>query len=189
MISLEPKTKKLLRKILKILGILFVTSIVLWFVAINSYLTRQEKQRFVSASAELEKLSQEIQEKIGPAASIEDSSSCDRPNLKFAKGSLSCNVGTALHYEVTDSTRANELLALAKSISTEEIRKGPFAKDVFFISSESQSDQTLYQDIPPFQNLSCSISYRLGFEDAKNVLSIHLSCGSSARAEHYPLED
>jgi hypothetical protein len=184
MINLAPKTKKYLKLAGKILLLLIVVGSLAWFFIINPYLIRQEKQRFESATAELEKLSQQIQAKIGQSGSVVEDNSCDRPNLKSEKGPLSCDVGYELTYSEVSAEEAFTRIGIVKDISQKPLRIGSVnMKSLTFL--ENSERQTIFQDLSLDTDHSCFVSYSYDV----NVFSILLSCGGPARAEHYPVED
>lgn len=194
MLSSEPKTKKLLKLLGKVFLALIVLGLLAWFLIISPYLTRQEKARFESAHSELEKLAQEIQTKVGTAESVTDSSTCDRPNLKSAKGPLGCSTGLKLTYTVANNLGANIILTTVVENSMESLRPGPLTDATEFTSEQKRSAQIIYQDIPSLSDLSCAISYEYYSPESKlenkdGLLDVILSCFGPALAEYYSVED
>lgn len=184
MISLEPKTKKTLQLAGKLLLAVIVLSALAWYLVINPYLIRQEKQRFESASVELEKLAQQIQTKIGPAQPVKSDNYCDRPNLKFAKGGLSCDVNIKLVYSNLSYSEAYSRALETSLISSEPLRVGSVSMNEP-IFTDSDKRQVIFQDTESYGDLSCFIAY----EYSDTTLIITLSCGGPVRAKLYPMSD
>lgn len=189
MFNLDPKTKKLVKLAGKIFLGIVVASTVAWFLVINPYLIAQEKKRFEAASAELDKLAQQIQAKIGAAQEVKAENFCNRPNLKFAKGPLSCYVTNDLMYTAIDELSANNLTNSLKSISDEPLREGAvFMKGTSFDKNEDRR-QFIFQSLPNIYNLSCTNTYSYSSNQTEKNYIVHISCGSSARSEYFPLQD
>ncbi len=187
MITLSPKTKKLLRIGLVSLGTVAVAGILAWFTVINPYLTRKEKQRFESAAVELEKLSQEIQTKFGSAAAVRKIKFCDRPNLKFQKGPLSCDVTYELDYALS-AAESNQLINRSAEIGPGQLRKGYAHMEGTQFIAEYSKQQAIFQDYKSIEGLKCTLAYIFANKDTSTVLTLSISCGEPARSKHYPLK-
>ncbi|MBA3758271.1 hypothetical protein H0X10_01395 [Candidatus Saccharibacteria bacterium] len=194
MFDLEPKIKKWLKLALKGVLLLIFVSVLAWFFVINPYLIRQEKKRFDQAAISLEQLAQEIQTKIGPANEVIQDNSCGRANLKSEKGPLSCSVSSSLTYAINNTEDANILLTEASTLNTNELREGPLATDIVFVSpSKSKSTQIIYQNIGVIESFRCVTSYEYSFDDTLEVTSKHnlkiiVNCGGAAKTEYFPIE-
>lgn len=184
MINLPPKTKKWLSLAGKTFVVIVAVGLLVWFFIINPYLTRQEKQRFESASSELKNISQEIQSSIGAANTELKNNSCDRPNLKLEKGPLSCDVGYELEYTESNALSATSMVQQTEKVSDAPLRIGSGGMESLKYT-EGMGRQVIYQDIESLNGLSCFIAYSYHQE----LLNILVSCGGPARAEHYPVED
>jgi hypothetical protein len=187
MINLAPKTKKTLELAGKILLILIVVGSLAWFFIINPYLIRQEKQRFESAAAELEKLSQDINGKLNSDAEMISNHSCGRANLKSEEGPLSCNVSFYSIHKAVDVNEANQILMTVSSLNSNPLRKGPLSDGVTFVEPSNSLPQIIYQSIGEIHGLSCAHSYE--YRPYESSIKITQNCGGSAIAEHYPVED
>lgn len=193
MVDLSPKTKKLLVLAGKVFTVMVLAGVLLWFLVINPLLIRAEKQRFESASAELEKLANQIQQKIGTPILFGGKNSCGRSNLKLDEGPLICNVKYFLEYNTTSVEQSNQLLSTLGSMYDSPLREGPLAKSTVFTDRAEKSVQIIYQDIGKLSDFSCVQSYEYyptgnAKSDGQQV-KIVLNCGGPARAEHYPVED
>ncbi len=184
MISLEPKTKKLVKLVGKIFLGIIVAGTVAWFLVINPYLISQEKKRFEAASVELDKLAQEIQSKVGLSQEVKEEYSCDRPNQKFSKGPLSCDVGYKLIYADESASGSMERVSTISQISSEPLRAGSIGMETANFN-ENNKRQKIFQDIKSIQEFSCFISY----EYHTSQFEVIVSCGGSARSEYYPPQD
>lgn len=196
MASSSSKVKNGIRKLFTYLPIVLVVGVGFWFAVIGPYLTRQEKNRFEAAHAELESLAEEIQTKTGPADSVNSNQNCAYASAKFSRGDRSCSINININYPDFTLTKSNEAM-----LDLVDIKGGKLYPGAGNMNQEKFEDSEHYRQTFSQQfssaNLLCSISYRytdttkLSVDPGQDVtgMIISLRCGGPARAEHYPLED
>lgn len=186
----KPKIKKIL-----IYGVLAVAII---GAAIYIFLIQREKAQFNQAEKEIDALYAQIVEKVGKPDQEKKEKSCDRPNLKFDKGPLSCFVGKYLLYENKSASTSTEILNRIFSLGTGSLRHGSAAATgaSFSDSVKIAGDQRFFQDLATQSSLSCNFSYTYPsieqdefIASSPSALVIGISCYRPALLEYFPLKD
>lgn len=187
-------TKKLVYKIIVILA---VSALVLG-VATYIFLIQREKQQFAQAEKEIDALYAQIVKKVGKPDQEKKTKTCDRPNMKYSKGNLSCSVNTYLLYEDVDTQEANVNLAEISTLGNESLRVGSAAAkgSNFTDSTRKDWDQTFFQHFRSKTPMSCNFSYThpaIEQDEFKikstNALMIGIDCYRSALGEYFPVKD
>lgn len=191
MVGLSPKTKPAVRRIFAIVLIIIAVIVFLWVLIVNPFLNRQEKNRFEAAYAELESLSKQIQEKTGTPESIETDKSCGYSSAKFSRGHRSCTVKSDIRYTDVTFDTANSIMSNAEPLVGTDLRFGLVNSHQSVFEKNERKEQRFIQQF--YSNeLRCSVEYVLlasyNLEET-NDLTLNLSCGGPARAEHYPVEE
>ena len=186
----KPKIKKIL-----IYGVLAVAAI---GAGTYIFLIQREKAQFNQAEKEIDALFAQIIEKVGKPDQEKKEKSCDRPNLKFDKGPLSCSIDRYLLFSNKDASSATEILKKVSVLGNGNLRLGSAATTGVAFSDNIQrsGDQRFFQNLESHTTLSCNLSYTYP-ADEQNIFTVNsqgaiiigLGCYSSAMVEHYPLRD
>lgn len=166
-----------------------------------------DKARFAQAEKEVAELSRSIISTVGEPLKTTHKNFCSRPNLKFEKGPLSCDVDSTLFYKVVNEGGANEIYKQVSTVVTQkwsEIASVNTKQATSFTSLNPADDTSKYQQIlkkyetndfsygcrvnyvlyqgskPPYLNYPLS-------ETSEYVLAVKTGCGDMALAQFYPL--
>jgi hypothetical protein len=194
----KPNSRLLRNSAFAAVALLAVFVLVNWLI-ITPRAIANERQKFENASEELEKIANEIESLVGPADEKLEVNSCDRANLKNAKGPLSCNVSFNLLFNDSDYLISNNIMVSVSSLNEQSLRKGSGAQNLetaFVSRDEKPQSQNYYQTIDKIADFNCAIGYRYPvipsdyevFSDTtEESFKISLSCGGAAKAEHFDL--
>lgn len=198
MFDLPPKAKAILKKLPFIILVLLVVGVIAWFVAVRPTLAYFEKKRFEAAYADLVKLSEEIQAKIGPASEVSEFKSCGRAHMKTSAGPLICNVGKEHKYTGIVPDVATENMNTLAELFEGDVRKGNLFqgndsglphKNIFEIRENGRTGQIFNQEITPYSGLGCTASYKHDIKDNVPTFYVSYLCYKTSVSEHYPLEN
>ena len=196
------KTKKFTRdKLLGLFGLVVVTMLAAYVGIYRPLTIREDKERFVEAQASLEELYTQIEGKIGKPDQVKREQSCTYASRKLEKGPLGCGVGIYLLYENKNSQVANELMQKSIVILGSKVfeRLGRMGLTSFMPVEQLNGPQSFSQEYKTFSEISCRATYLYPLfptylSDAfKTTLQenfeVDLTCGGSAKAEHFPLKN
>ena len=160
-----------------------------------------DKQRFLQAEKEIEKVAEQIQAKIGPANQVKKDNYCRYASRKFERGPRSCVVQLHFLYENHSLEEINGLLDGASSIfgtkPYDDIGRNTTGKFVP-IDDQNRGEQDLSQELSDISGLGCGVqyfypakaSYQATFDsNYQNSLKITAWCSDGAKAEHFPVTD
>lgn len=187
-------TPKLLRKILgfSVLGLL-VVGVLVYFGLIW-----REKAQFAQAEKEIDALYAQIVERVGKPDQEKKEKSCDRPNLKYKKGPLSCSVTVYALYDNSDFVRAGKLMSTISSLSSSALRPGSATTigQMGFVTPDRTNSQVFFQSVNLAPGLSCSISYDFAASQQDEFtlsgpsgVEIGVGCNRSAILEYFPMKN
>jgi hypothetical protein len=156
---------------------------------------------FRNVEKKMDKLTQEIIEKIGEPISQTKDQSCGYASAKYGKGNLGCGFINNLSYEVNSPAEATKKILVVQSIArgTKEFLHNSDNIEKFKDTSYSPIGWTSYKK--PTTTNSCSISYyykdkemlnNLGIfikNDDKNFILIRLSCGTDPLRPIFPIKE
>jgi hypothetical protein len=160
-----------------------------------------ERQRFETASAELKKLSTEIESLVGPADEVKQINFCQRPNLKNKRGPLSCVVGMYLLYKDKNDKESTLIMQETAEKIGSPLKYSLGDKDTmeFGENKEAEYREIFSQSYSTNSELSCSVSYTHPIDSSlsgmfrentpKESLQIDLTCSGPSRTEHYPMRN
>lgn len=192
------KTQNNLRK--PIYGLLIVAGLglLIFFFVVQPLQVHKQKQDFAKAETSLDTLAAKIEQTIGKADETKKVKSCDRPNLKYEQGPLSCSVLISLIYKDKTVDDANNYLnSYSKTIPTTLRSGSSFVTGSSFTKLDNQKlTQVFYQSLPESGDLVCTISYRYPSGIDQDMLTtedrgflISGLCSGPARNEFFPLKD
>lgn len=198
MFDLPPKAKAILKKLPFIILVLLVVGVIAWFVAVRPTLAYFEKKRFEAAYADLVKLSEEIQAKIGPASEVSIDNSCGRAHQKTSYGPLMCDVGINHTFSNTSPEEATKNMNTLAELFEGELRKGNLFqgnesglphKNIFEIRENGRTGQIFNQSINKYGGLQCTATYKHEVNNNQPFFYVFYSCGSSSLVQHYPMRN
>jgi hypothetical protein len=177
----------------------FGAVLVIGYLAYTPYAAAKERRQYDQAAQKLEELIPQIESLAGKADAIERTKTCDRPNLKYAKGPLNCSVGIYLLYTNSDARTSSEKKDSVSGISSLPIRSTSIdTSDTNFVPKDSvRAQQVFFQDLFSAFGLKCTTSYRYPATDRSKEfgartdesMDITVNCGGPAKAEHFPIEN
>ncbi len=185
------------------IAVIFATGVVGYMIYRQVSIV-QDRERFAKAKVSLESLHQQIEQQVSKPDRILHEDNCRYSSLKFAKGPLSCRVEIDLLYESKESTIANELMIKVSSLLGKTPEDSNFStiynnKQTSFVpKKQERADQRFHHDYTDIDNdLSCSVSYVYPakssnfeehlYDENNENFEILLSCGGSAKSEHFPV--
>lgn len=181
----------------KYIGILLLV-LVFAFFGFQLFRQWQQKQNFNKAEKSLDTLATQIEQTIGKADEVKKTKSCDRPNLKFEKGPLSCDVQVSLLYADSGLEESNQfMISLSrKQVTKLRIGSGGSTDLVFLPKNSISGSQSFYQATSNISGLSCGYSYKypsgISQEDSNTPekgFLVSISCGGPAVYQFYPLHN
>lgn len=178
-----------------VVGLITIAAVVYYPTSI--YL---DKQKFVKAEAEIDKLSQQIQSKIGKADQVVKDNSCGYASKKFGRGQRGCSVRIDHVYYNKSTPEATDLMnSLSGSYIGEPYNYFDNGDGKFGEPSKTIKEESFSQEMSTMTSLSCSVYYvyRLAGEHAdvpstqssENSFVVSLICSGNAKAEHFPVKD
>ncbi len=187
------KSQRILRYLLILLAVLVVAAI-----AYRIYQIQMEKRDFAKAEQSIDSLAQQIEQRIGKPTETRKEKTCDRANMKNAKGPLGCDISLDLLYKKLDVNQANTHFLELTDLSSSQIRVGSGATSgkAFKDPALQRGVQTFYQDLPDFSSLRCGLgfSYPSNFENKittedENNFIVTISCTGFPTQQLFPLRD
>lgn len=156
---------------------------------------RREKAHFESVAAELEKVSQDIQTKVGKPDQSKTVKSCGYASRVYTKGPLSCGTTVYLLYENKNAQQSTEIAQ--KIIPMFGTKSYSLDTETTDFSSQTKTDQKISQNFRVGANERVCLAeyiYPVTFDSfsdfktksAENI-EIALTCAMDALAEHYPV--
>lgn len=172
-----------------------------YFVLYRPYTIHLEKKSYEKAESSLNELYEKIVQKIGLPDQKKNSKSCKYTTEEFGRGFRSCSVSIYALYENKTAQEANDLMGdimpIAGSFPITKVY-GSKQPDIFLSSSAYQDKQSFTQSLGGMDDLTCSIGYtyrivaspyEMFTPKSSDNLVVELSCGGSAKAEHYPVSN
>ena len=184
--------------VLKVAGFAAICLAVLG-LTVYVYLIQREKSQFATAEKEIDALYAQIVEKVGKPDQEKKEKTCDRPNLKFAKGPLSCSVSKSMLFENKNFEESNSLMSNISSLSYMPVRVGSVSSELpgFTANGRRNGDQVFSQSFSSKTNLSCTLSYvypakeqdEFSASNTSTAFEVSFDCGGSAMSEYFPVKD
>lgn len=179
--------------ILSVLATLLLSAVVSYF-AYDTYMDRQDKQRFETVRSSVKVLHSRLQKAAAPGVEWQMRTFCSQGSVKFQEPSKSCQIITDTEVLVTSGAEATKLIERYRTLFKQ-------ASDIFkaedpYTAHPLEFPQNLangyagagYREKET--NMVCSsfftIDDRFRENKAKRILEISFSCNAGARELHYP---
>jgi hypothetical protein len=161
---------------------------------------RQDKKRFEKAEASLDELYAKIVATVGKPDQEKQDKSCAYASREFEKGPLGCAISVSALYENTTFGAANSKMTQITPLISNKVYPGPGEKyQTNFVPLAENNNQSFAQDYKKFVSISCAVDYIYPAYPSYSSspfqtkytenFQIELSCGGSAKAEHYPVSN
>lgn len=191
--------KQITKKFILKLAAYLAVAVVILGVATYIFLIQREKTQFAQAEKEIDALYAQVVEKVGKPDQERKEKTCDRPNLKFEKGPLSCSVSKSLLFENKDFKQSNEFMEKISTLGNEQLRIGSVASQGLNFTEVPRRnyDQVFFQNFSSETNLSCGFSFvypakeqdEFNTNPASTAFEVSFDCGGSAMMEYFPVKD
>ena len=181
----------------KIVVILVLATLVVSVLAYFGLIWREKKQ-FALAEKEIDALYAQIVEKIGKPDQEKKEKSCDRPNLKFEKGPLSCFTAMYLLYENKDFQDSNDIMKKVSGLGSGALRIGSVASDGIDFKEKGRryGDQVFFQDLGTNSSLNCDLSYVFPAKEqgefvkkSESAFEVGFDCGGKTMRQLFPMKN
>ena len=178
-------------------GLYGLVALVVLGVAGREVLIYRQKAEFGKAEKEIDALYAQIVEKVGKPDQEKKEKSCNRPNLKFEKGPLSCFVASYLLYENKNLEQSNNLMVEISSLGNQPLRIGSVSSqaNAFTYPPRRNGDQVFFQSLGTKTPLSCTFSYVYPAKEqdefklnSETGFEIGIDCGGPAILEYFPVK-